>query len=126
MSGCGKVHQGGGFQGASTPPSEPAALQQPVPQEFYADDGGENAYLDLGPMYLVWLHRHMESIRKQFLEQISSAIHKLNEATWPSDVGLSSEEFHFTIWRGAARAMMTTKETRYPGELVAYSDRAKK
>ena len=37
-------------------------LQQPVPQEFYADDGGENAYLDLGPMYLVWLHRHMESI----------------------------------------------------------------
>ena len=92
-------------------------VQQPVPERFRAEDGDGQAYFE-------WLHREIEKIKEPFLDQITSAVHRLNKANWPTDLGLLGDAFPYRIWRGAARAMMTTKETRYPGELVAYSDRA--
>jgi hypothetical protein len=55
------------------------------------------------------------------LEQISSAVERLNKAMWPRDVGLLAKDFPFKIWRGAARSVMSTEEMLYPGEVVEYS-----
>ena len=57
-----------------------------------------------------------------FLEQMASAVEKLNKAVKPSDLGLLPEEFHFKIWRGAGRSVMSTDERLYPGEVVAHSN----
>ena len=45
----------------------------------------------------------MEQIDKQFKDEVLAALAKFNQATWPSDVGLSAEEFPFRIWRHVSR-----------------------
>ena len=59
-----------------------------------------------GNEYLVWLHSEIKKIREQFSEQMSQAVAKVNLAIWPSELGLSSEEFPFRIWRGASRSVV--------------------
>jgi hypothetical protein len=100
--------------GARAPPAQP--LQQPVPDMFRESGAGAE------DQYFAWLFRQIEEIRMPFLEQMASAVEKLNKAVKPSDLGLLPEEFHFKIWRGAGRSVMSTDERLYPGEVVAHSN----
>jgi hypothetical protein len=54
----------------------------------------------------------MDQLGAQFAAQIAAAVKTFNRATWPSDVGLSSEEFPFKIWRTASRATMEQSPER--------------
>jgi hypothetical protein len=87
------------------------AARQPVPEEFSAEGSSGNEYL-------VWLHSEIKQIREQFSEQMSQAVAKVNLAIWPSELGLSSEEFPFRIWRGASRSVVKMETELSLGQVL--------
>jgi hypothetical protein len=66
----------------------------------------------------MWLYWEIRKVREPFSAQIADIVARLNGATWPSDVGLSPEQFPFKIWRGGGRSTMHMDEELSLGEIL--------
>ena len=85
--------------------------RQPIPERFRAKHASDSEYL-------AWLVCEIRQVQEQFSKEIQGAVSKLNRAIWPSDVGLSSEQFPYKIWRGEARSKLHEDEGLYMGEIL--------
>jgi hypothetical protein len=92
-------------------PSLPGAARQPVPEEFQAEGSDGGAYLS-------WLINEMKAIQEHFAEQMTDAVSQINRARWPSELGLSSSEFPFRIWRGTSRSVIRMEIKLYLGQVL--------
>ena len=80
--------------------------RQPVPAEFKKVEAEETGW-----EYFSWLYSEAEKLREPFFEQITNTVAALNTATWPKDLGLSSKEFPFKLWRGSDKASEVAHDT---------------
>merc|ERR1719160_1396119 len=85
--------------------------RQPIPSHIRPENNGDIEYL-------AWLFREMQTLQDTFSKQISAIVSKLNRAVWASDVGLSSEQFPYKIWRGEARSKLHEDEGLYMGAIL--------
>merc|ERR1719506_3045972 len=85
--------------------------RQPIPSHIRPENNGDIEYL-------AWLFGEIQPLQDTFSKQISAMVSKLNRAVWPSDVGLSSEQFPYKIWRGEARSKLHEDEGLYMGAIL--------